>query len=1146
MTLQQQGRFAVGLLSLASLALSSHFLASSYVTSDAFGLCSGSTGLALLSALCMLAAHATPTVASASSGRSSDGIRWKALLMVAIVAGSHMPSAEALLKEPAQYRISNMKAGGPASAQPLLLRNLRGGFSISPEMAATAHAKTAEEVCQMCGVDQHAGLSEEEAKERLELYGPNQLPSKERVPLWKRFLAQFDDKMVKILLVAAGISSAFAIFDAENAEENPWVEPCVIMSILILNACIGVWQESNAEAAIEALSSFNPDQAKVVREQRVKLINAKELVPGDIVEVAVGDKIPADIRVVELQSTTLKAEQAALTGEAASVNKAADYVSPSVDDELATKENMMFSATDLVYGKARGVVVKTGKDTEIGKIAQALTEVEDQESPLKEKLDKFGDLLTDIITVICIACWAVNIPQFAAKGRALTGKDSNEWSVVFKGAMYFFKIAVVLAVAAIPEGLPAVVTTCLALGTRRLAAKNALVRHLPAVETLGCCSIICSDKTGTLTTNQMSVQKVLLLEKPDSYMELDVEGSSYEPKGRILHGDTPVQGKDIGSLWELSMVSSLCNLSGLNKNAQGVWERIGESTEAALKVLAEKVGLLKEDDVVKQGSDTPAHDYFDTHYDKLATLEFNRERKSMSVLVGADGDEKGTLLVKGATEMLLKRCTKVRLSDGTTVALSNDHRQKLIDFVESHYASGDMALRCLGHAILDKKIPVNDPRLSDPKKFEDVESDLTFIGLTGILDPPREEVKDSIRQCKEAGIRVMVITGDNPKTAETICRMIGIFEHGEDLTGKSFTGREFSNMSPAEKAEAVCTASLFSRTEPIHKKDIVQLLQVPKDEGGPGHTAAMTGDGVNDAPALKAADIGVAMGSGTSVAQGAAKMVLADDNFTTIVRAVEEGRAIYANTKAFIRYLISSNIGEVVCVFLSVILGLPEVLSPVALLWVNLVTDGLPATALSFNPAEPGIMTRPPRSRADQLVDGWMLTRYLMTGAYVGVATVWGYIWWMCKNPSGPLMTFQQLRSNLSMGKGVKFSNGYTGEVFHDKKPGTLALSVLVTIEMFNALNAVTESKSLLSLPPWKNMWLMAAVCLSFAQHLLVLSWPAAEIVFHVKKMTLKEWKYVVALSFPIIILDEAMKGVSRHFEAKKRIPVKPSPADVV
>jgi P-type Ca2+ transporter type 2A len=485
------------------------------------------------------------------------------------------------------------------------------------------------------------------------------------------------------------------------------------------------------------------------------------------------------------------------------------------------KENIMFSATDLVYGKCKGVVIKTGAETEIGKIAQALAETEDQESPLKQKLDKFGDLLTNVITVICIACWVVNIKSFGPKGMALTGKDTVDWRVWSKGAMHFFKIAIVLAVAAIPEGLPAVVTTCLALGTGRMAKRNALVRHLPAVETLGCTSIICSDKTGTLTTNQMSVQKILMIEQGGKYLEMDVDGITYEPVGEVKSKGKKVTAADHASLNELCKVASLCNQSGLFKNAQGVWERLGESTEAALKVLAEKLGAVG----AGKDGDTPVHDYWASKFKKFATLEFNRERKSMSVLVGTDGEDKGTLLVKGATEMVLQRCNKVRLADGSTIALSADMRKDLIKYVEEHYASGKLALRCLAHAVLDKKLSVNDSRLQDPKKFEEVESDLTFVGLTGILDPPREEVKGAIKNCKEAGIRVMVITGDNPKTAETICRMIGIFGEDEDTTGKSFTGKDFTRMTLDEKRKAVRAARLFSRTEPIHKKDIVELLQ---------------------------------------------------------------------------------------------------------------------------------------------------------------------------------------------------------------------------------------------------------------------------------------------------------------------------------
>jgi len=1033
-----------------------------------------------------------------------------------------------LVQEPMRLQRLSVKRPSSPAAQSMLLQHrdlvaLRGGQQLDPQLGELAHMTSAADVIKMAAVDIAVGLSDDEVLARREHYGLNQLPTKDRVPLWKRFAAQFDDKMVHILLAAAGISIFFSMIDT-HADAHPYVEPMVIMTILLLNACIGVWQESNAESAIEALASYNPDQAKVLRNGQLSLVDAKELVPGDVVEIAVGDKVPADVRLVEMQSTALKVEQAALTGEAASVNKNVTYVSDSPDQVLSQKENIMFAATDVVYGKCKGIVVKTGSATEIGKIAKALTETEDQDSPLKEKLDQFGELLTDVIKWICLACWLVNLPKCGAKGMALTGADTVTWQIWMKGAMHFFKIAVTLAVAAIPEGLPAVVTTCLALGTRRMAAKNALVRHLPAVETLGCTSVICSDKTGTLTTNQMSVQRVLLVDKDHKLIEIEVEGITYEPKGRALRKGSPVTSADLSSLNEVSKVSALCNQADIVKNEAGVWERIGESTEAALKVLAEKIGAAG------QGSegDTPANDFWSAQHQRLAVLEFNRERKSMSVLVGNKGDDKGTLLVKGATEMVLQRCSKMRLADGSTAPLTNDFRKEMIKFVEDNYASGKLALRCLAHAVLDKKLSVNDARLSDPKKFEDVESDLTFVGLTGILDPPREEVKGAIAACKKAGIRVMVITGDNPATAETICRMIGVFDTEESVEGKSYTGKDWINMSMEQKRAAVRSARLFSRTEPIHKKEIVDLLQEPEEQGGPGETAAMTGDGVNDAPALKAASIGVAMGSGTSVAQGAAKMVLADDNFITIVNAVEEGRAIYANTKAFIRYLISSNIGEVVCVFLAVILGLPEVLSPVALLWVNLVTDGLPATALSFNPAEPGIMDKPPRRRNEQLVDAWMLARYMVTGTYVGVATVAGYIWWMCSNPAGPLMTFAQLRNNMACPKSTKFANNFGCEVFNDKRPGTVALSVLVTIEMFNALNAVTETKSLISLGPWANPWLILAVVGAFAQHYLVLSWPAAEVIFHVKRLTQLEWNYVLKVSFPIIIIEEIMKLVTR------------------
>ena len=492
-----------------------------------------------------------------------------------------------------------------------------------------------------------------------------------------------------------------------------------------------------------------------------------------------------------------------------------------------------------------------------------------------------------------------------------------------------------------------------------------------------------------------------------------------------------------------------------------------------------------------------------------------------------------TLLVKGAPEAVIERCTQAMMSDGSIVKMDDSMRKAILDKVENEYNSDQEALRCLAHAFREG-VDKSDKRLSDPKKFAEIESDLTFVGVAGILDPPRVEVKAAIEKCRSAGIRVVVITGDNQKTAEAICRMIGVFGPKEKLKGRSFTGAEFHEMSARKRIEAVRTASLFSRTEPIHKQEIVKCLQVTEENGGPGEVCAMTGDGVNDAPALKAADIGVAMGSGTAVAQAASKMVLADDNFTTIVAAVEEGRGIYNNTKAFIRYLISSNIGEVVCIFLAVLLGIPEVLVPVTLLWVNLVTDGLPATALSFNPPETDIMTKMPRKRDEQLLSGWIMVRYFIIGAYVGVACIGGFIYWMLYFEQGPKMSFSDLTNHLSCPANKTFANGYTCEVMEDLTPKTISLSILVLVEMFNALNAISENESLLQMPPWVNPWLLIAICFSMLQHFFILSFSYFQGIFQVKALNADEWIIVFCCSFPVILLDECLKVYSRRIEARE------------
>ncbi|KAI9232383.1 MAG: calcium-transporting ATPase [Podila humilis] len=864
-------------------------------------------------------------------------------------------------------------------------------------------------------------------------------------------------------------------------------------------------------------------------------VYATDIVPGDIIEVAVGDKIPADCRILEITSSTFRIDQALLTGESVSVNKTSDIVS----DHRAVKQdqiNMLFSGTTVVLGKARAIVVQTGSETAIGDIHKSITSQISEKTPLKRKLDDFGDDLAKVISVICILVWLVNIRHF-------NDPSHHGW---LKGAVYYFKIAVALAVAAIPEGLSVVITTCLALGTKKMAKKNAIVRSLPSVETLGCTSVICSDKTGTLTTNQMSVARVLVVDNKTHVAEYQVQGSSFSPVGDILNADSkvvPALSTVSQALNDIAQICAICNNSSIAYNpSNDSYINVGEPTEAALKVLVEKMGTDDSsvnatlDDLSADKRVDACNQYYNEKVRRLATLDFTRDRKSMSVLVtkatgrpttrsGATGATSASLLVKGAPESVLERCSSVRLSSGgdipLTAALRATLLEKMLDYGEGQ------ALRCLGLAVLDNQSPnLDDWNFKNPESFYKYEQNMTFIGLVAMLDPPRPEVADAISKCKTAGIRVIVITGDNKNTAESICRKIGVFSEHEDLTGKSYTGREFDELSEKEQRLAVSRASLFSRTEPSHKSKLVDLLQ------SMGEVVAMTGDGVNDAPALKKADIGIAMGSGTDVAKLAADMVLADDNFASIEAAVEEGRSIYNNTKQFIRYLISSNIGEVVSIFLTVLLGMPEALIPVQLLWVNLVTDGLPATALGFNPPDHEIMRQPPRNSREPLVGGWLFFRYMVIGIYVGGATVFGYAWWFMFYSQGPQITFHQL-SNFHQCSTLFPEIGC--QMFTDfmsKKATTMSLSILVTIEMFNAINSLSENESLLTLPLWNNMYLVFSIILSMALHFMILYVPFFSNLFMILPLNVEEWKAVVYISLPVIFIDELLKFVSRTWIA--------------
>ncbi|KAK3250133.1 calcium-transporting ATPase [Cymbomonas tetramitiformis] len=1036
-----------------------------------------------------------------------------------------------------------------------------------------AWAKSGDEVLKHHKTDFQNGLSTAQVEDKLARFGPNELAKEEGTPLWKLVLAQFDDSLVKILLLAAAVS--FGLTWIEEAEKGAgegegiraYIEPAVILLILVLNAIVGVWQESNAERALEALKEMQSETAKTWRDGKlIGDLPATELVPGDIIELSEGDKVPADIRVLGLKSLVLQLDQALLTGESVEVNKQVD---PIDDEDVAIngKLNMLFSGTAVKKGQCVGIVNTTGMNTEIGEIHEAIQKAgeEDDDTPLKKKLDEFGELLTKVIGVICLTVWLINYNQFLS-WEMKDGMPTN-FDFKFKQCTYYFKIAVALAVAAIPEGLPAVITTCLALGTRKMAQKGAIVRKLPSVETLGCTTVICSDKTGTLTTNQMSVTSIVVPASAETIRNIEVQGSTYNPR---MGGVSGVTGPLDASLLAFTEVATLCNQSVVDSDEkEEVFKAIGQPTEAALMVAADKLVYLHGgDDAYKSASRQ-----WISKYTTQAVLEFDRDRKRMSVICSPVGGtasgrpatrsstklaNNNVLVCKGQAASVISQCTSMLLQDGSVVPLSPTAKEAFLAEVEKMSAQ---ALRCLalakksGPALGDLSHydgpghPAHDVLL-DNKNYNSVEDDLTFVGIAGLMDPPRPEVKPAILNCRAAGMRVIMITGDYRATAEAIAKSIGIFAEGEDISSKSFTGKEFVSLSPEEQINVLAGKGgvVFSGAQPTHKQAIVARLKDRKE------IVAMTGDGVNDAPALKLADIGVAMGiAGTEVAKEASDMVLADDNFSTIVDAVAEGRSIYNNMKAFIRYMISSNIGEVASIFLTAALGMPEGLIPVQLLWVNLVTDGPPATALGFNPPDPDIMAFPPRRHDDPLITGWVFFRYMIVGLYVGFATVGGFaIWYTSDSFLGidlsqdghSVITWHQLThwNECASWEGVTVSpwSDSQGVVFTPKdacdyfsldgkaKASTLSLSILVAIEMFNALNALSEDNSLLQVPPWCNPYLLIAMVVSFGLHFVILYIPAFASTFSIVPLNLEEWKLVILLAAPVMFIDEILKFFGR------------------
>ncbi|KAE8635220.1 hypothetical protein XENTR_v10002549 [Xenopus tropicalis] len=832
-----------------------------------------------------------------------------------------------------------------------------------------AHTKTVEEVLAHFNVNESTGLSLEQVKKQKERWGANELPAEEGKTLWELVIEQFEDLLVRILLLAACISFVLAWFEEGEETITAFVEPFVILLILVANAIVGVWQERNAENAIEALKEYEPEMGKVYRQDRksVQRIKARDIVPGDIVEVAVGDKVPADIRLTSIKSTTLRVDQSILTGESVSVIKHTDPV-PDPRAVNQDKKNMLFSM--FIVDKVEG--------------------------------------------------------------------------------------------------------------------DNCFLN------------------------------------------EFNITGSTYAPMGEVLKDDKLVKCHQYDGLVELATICALCNDSSLDFNeAKGVYEKVGEATETALTCLVEKMNVFDTDlkGLSRIERANACNSVIKQLMKKEFTLEFSRDRKSMSVYCTPNKPSRTSMskmFVKGAPEGLIDRCTHIRVGS-IKVPLTAGIKQKIMSVIRE-WGTGRDTLRCLALATHDNPPRKEDMNLEDSTNFINYETNLTFVGCVGMLDPPRTEVAASVKMCRQAGIRVIMITGDNKGTAVAICRRVGIFREDEDVSERAFTGREFDELSPAAQRDACLNARCFARVEPSHKSKIVEFLQ-SFDE-----ITAMTGDGVNDAPALKKAEIGIAMGSGTAVAKTASEMVLADDNFSTIVAAVEEGRAIYNNMKQFIRYLISSNVGEVVCIFLTAALGFPEALIPVQLLWVNLVTDGLPATALGFNPPDLDIMNKPPRNPKEPLISGWLFFRYLAIGCYVGAATVGAAAWWFIAAEDGPRITFYQLSHFLQCREENPDFDGVECEIFESPYPMTMALSVLVTIEMCNALNSLSENQSLLRMPPWENVWLLGSICLSMSLHFLILYVEPLPLIFQITPLNLIQWLMVLKISLPVILLDETLKYVARNY----------------
>ncbi len=873
------------------------------------------------------------------------------------------------------------------------------------------------EVIKTFKSDAKTGLSKEEAKNRVDEYGLNELVRIAKTPWYKVFLRQFTDVLILILFAAAVIS--LAIGEVGDA--------ITILVIIVLNGILGFVQEFKAENAIEALRQMLHPTCKVFRDSKEQIIDAKLLVPGDIVLLEIGDKIPADLRLT--QSFDLKIDESSLTGESASVFKSSNPVNEGTP--LLEHSSMAWMGTAVVNGRGTGIVVETGMQTQFGKIAQMTQSVETEATPLQKKLAVLGRKL---------GIYSIAISILVALIGWLLGKDLLE----------MFLTGVALAVAVVPEGLPAVVTITLALGIKAMAKQKALLRRLQAAETLGAATTICTDKTGTLTQNQMTVKKIWLPSK-----EIDVTGSGYDPAGHFESNEEKIDYKNNPDLLMLLKSALICNHAKIQKNNSG-WEAIGEPTEAALVVAAYKAWLHP------QESDGT-----------ISEFSFNSMRKRMSVIL----HEKDAIsaYVKGAPEVILERSTQI-FKNNNIVALDEVYK------IEVETAYKEMArngLRTL--AIAFRKLP-EDIKLSQ----ESVENELILLGIVGIIDPPHEEVPEAIKMAKAAGINIIMITGDNPDTAISIAGSIGL------EADRAITSHELSQMDDETLGAVLNENVLFARARPEDKLRIVKILKSGNE------VVAMTGDGVNDAPALKEADIGIAMGKkGTDVAKSASDIVLTDDNFSSIINAVREGRREYDNIQKFVLYLLASNSGEVIAIFINILLGGPLILIPVQILWMNLVTDGMTAIALGVEPAEKEIMKRSPREVDKPILDRYGIMMIIVLGSYIGLATLWLFHHYLSQDPENGLLLAQ-----------------------------TVAFTGIIILEKVNVLNFRSLREPITMIGFFSNKWLLLAIVFTIALQVCAVYIPFLQEALHTTAMGWEDWGIILLVALPIFVITEIYKWI--------------------